>query len=168
MRDPIRSFTYSLILSFLKSLITIFLLCVLYTTKGQMATITAGGNYISKEGTVSFSIGEVVYISKGLSYNMTEGVQHSFIINPIFTNSNLLLSIYPNPTTDLLFFKLENLNYLDLSYILYDISGKILMRGTILDSKSTISLKNYASQTFILKIVRGQNEQNIFKILKIK
>ena len=98
---------------------------------------------------------------------MTEGLQHGFVINPIYTRARLHISIYPNPTSDLVFFKVENLNFLNLSYILYDVTGITIMKGQIIDTKSFISLKELASQTYILLCLRGTIEQNVFKIIKI-
>lgn len=139
----------------------------LVNLKAQKNVLSSGGDLKSNHGSVTFSIGEVFYTTKGLSYNITEGLQQSFIINPIYTSASLHISIYPNPTNDLIFFKVENLNFFDLSYILYDLTGKIIMKGKVIDRKSFISLKELSSQTYILKCFRGTNEQNAFKIIKI-
>lgn len=142
-------------------------LSFLINLKAQKNILSSGSDFRSNYGTVSFSIGEVFYISKDLNYNITEGLQHSFIINPIYTRARLHISIYPNPTSDLIFFKVENLNFLNLSYILYDVTGKTIMKGQIIDTKSFISLKEVASQSYILLCYRGNIEQNVFKIIKI-
>ncbi len=147
----------------------LILLCFsfLINLKAQRNVLSSGGDLKSNHGSVSVSIGEIFYTSKGLSYNMTEGLQHGFVINPIYKRASLHISIYPNPTSDLVFFKVENLNFLNLSYILYDVTGKTIMKGQIIDTKSFISLKELASQTYILLCLRGTIEQNVFKIIKI-
>ena len=147
----------------------LILLCLsfLINLKAQRNVLSSGGDLNSNHGSVSFSIGEIFYTSKGLSYNMTEGLQHGFVINPIYTRVRLHISIYPNPTSDLVFFKVENLNFLNLSYILYDVTGITIMKGQIIDTKSFISLNELASQTYILLCLRGTIEQNVFKIIKI-
>jgi hypothetical protein len=134
---------------------------------GQTTVIPTGGESISSYGTISYSIGEVYYTSKGSQFNSTEGVQHLFIINSLLIKSKVQLIPYPNPTTNLLYFKVENNNYINLSYILYDLNGKVIKNGFIINPSSFISLKELPSQTYILKCFRGNTEENIFEIFKL-
>jgi hypothetical protein len=142
-------------------------LATFHSSKAQTSVLTSGGDFSSNYGSMSYSIGEVFNISKGTGFKLQEGAQQCFIINPIYTHSNLHLSIFPNPTTDFIYFKVENFNYLNLSYILFDLTGKTILKGKIIDIKSFISLKNLPSQSYLLKCFRGNEEENTFKIQKI-
>ena len=146
--------------------IILFFLQSFYSVKAQISINVSGLDITSNYGTINYSIGGIFFQNKGMNYHVNEGVQQCFIINPIYTHSKLRLSIYPNPTIDLIYFKVENFNYVDLHYILYDAIGNALLKGKILDTKSFISLKNLPSQPYFLKCYRGISEENSFKIIK--
>lgn len=135
-------------------------------TKAQQSIVTSGGDSKSEFGSTSFTIGEVFYVSKGLLFSSSEGLQHTYVIKYTSSEYKVYISIFPNPTKDLIYFKLINYNYLDLSYILYDLTGKILIKGKITNTHSFISLKEFPPQTYILKCYRGNSDINVFKIIK--
>lgn len=137
-----------------------------YVIYGQSSFNCSGENVKSSFGSVSYSIGESFYVIKGVDYKVNEGVQVGYIINPISTAASLRISTYPNPTTDLVFFKVENLNFSDLSYMLYDAKGTLISKGRIVDSKSFISLKQLPPSIYFLKCFRGLSEEVSFKIFK--
>jgi predicted CoA-binding protein len=93
-------------------------------------------------------------------------MQQSYIINEIASKTILRVSLYPNPTNNLVYFKVENLNYKNLSFKLYDISGRIITSGKILNEQSVLSLQNFPNNIFIVKVFRGELEEQSFKILK--
>ncbi len=73
-------------------------------------------------------------------------------------NSSLNISISPNPTTNLIHFNKEN-----LTAELYDISGRKLLQQKI--SNKQLSLKNFVSGIYFLKVAYGVGEKT-FKIIK--
>jgi hypothetical protein len=133
---------------------------------GQTTVLPTGGEINSTSGTISYSIGEIYYTSKGFDYTISEGVQHIFNINTPLLQSKIQLIPYPNPTNNLLYFKVENNNYINLSYILYDLNGRVMRKGFIINPYSYISLKDLPAQTYMLKCFRGKYEENIFEIFK--
>ena len=133
----------------------------------QSTTNVCGGVYATTYGSTSFSFGEVFYTTKGDKNTLSEGIQFGYTLNPIVTTSSLHIVSYPNPTTDFVFFKVENLNYTDLFYVLYDASGNFIKNGSITDARSFVSLKNLPSEIYILRCNRGNKEFNYFKIFKI-
>lgn len=132
----------------------------------QVSILSGGKDIKNSSGTVSFSVGEVFYISKGDKNTLSEGIQNGYTINPINNGSRMRVSIYPNPSFDLVYFKVENLNYRDLSYKLFSITGLLLRSGIILNIQSSISLNSLPSGAYLLKINRGLVEEKSFKILK--
>jgi hypothetical protein len=146
-----------------------FILINLFTigANGQTAIIPAGGECNNSYGNISYTIGDIFYTSKGSDYNISEGEQHIYIINVFPLQSKIQMIPYPNPTHNLLYFKVENNNYTDLSYILYDLNGKVIRNGFIKSQYSFINLKELPSQTYMLKCYRGKVEENIFEIIKV-
>lgn len=139
-------------------------MCV-FSTLGfsQSITLSSGKNISDFSGSLSYSIGEVFYQSKG---RISEGVQQNFVINPIATTSSLKLAIYPNPTSDLIYIKVENYHYAGLAYDMYDLAGKLVQKGQILSESTSISLRNLTQQIYILHCFRDSGEDIVFKIIK--
>ena len=147
---------YTLLLSFL---------CL--PALAQINVNASSGNIRSQFGSISYSVGNVFYTIKGSSSTQAEGIQYNYLINPLNTVSKLRIISYPNPTSDSIYFLVENLNYLDLFYILYDLSGKVISTGEI-KYNTFISMKDLSAQIYILRCFRGISEENSFKITKIE
>ena len=133
---------------------------------GQSSVVTSGKDIENVNGSVSYTIGSVFYLGRGKLYPITEGIQQSYIINEIPNKSSLRISLFPNPAVDFVYFKVENLNYENLSFRLYDISGRLISKGVIINSKSSISIGGLPNSIYIIKIYRNQHEEQSFKIFK--
>ena len=131
-------------------------------------TNNASGNDISNQfGSIAYTIGEVFYIQKGSQFFLTEGIQNGITINPIISNSSIKVLVYPNPTSDFINFKVQNLFFNNLSFILYNDIGHELLKGAILNSNTTVSLSQLPSSVYLIKIYRNQTEMAVYKIIKI-
>jgi len=151
----------------LYTILLIPMLLIYNVLSSQITSNSSGLSIVSNYGSVNYSIGEVLYTQKGYTYNANEGIQNGIIINPIYTNKKLHVSIYPVPTKDVLYFKVENLNFKTLSYILITENGIEIQRGEIVNETSIISLKWFPSAVYIIKIYRNSIEETSFKILKV-
>jgi hypothetical protein len=80
--------------------------------QAQDATNSSGGNATGNGGTVSYSIGQVVYnFNAGNAGSVAQGVQHSFEILPVGNTEkslNISLTIFPNPTAENLILQANN------------------------------------------------------------
>lgn len=150
--------------------IRIFLLAYIFlcpfSINAQSGVVVSGKNIENTSGSVSYTIGDVFYTKNIRSISINEGMQQSYIINEMAIKTILRVSLYPNPTNNLVYFKVENLNYKNLSFKLYDISGRIITSGKILNEQSVLSLQNFPNNIFIVKVFRGELEEQSFKILK--
>jgi hypothetical protein len=140
--------------------------------KAQDSMISSGGEAAGSGGTISYTIGQVAYSSSvNASGSVAEGVQQPFEIsgpNALAETNGLLLlvSTYPNPTTDFLILKVEHLDLSALSFQLYDIKGMLLEHREIKDIETRITMSNYMPSTYILKVKEGNKEISAFKIIK--
>jgi len=134
---------------------------------GQSSVVTSGNDIENVNGSVSYTIGSVFYLGRVQSLSITEGLQQSYIINEIPGKSTLRVTLFPNPTSDLVFFKVENLNYKNLSYRIYDLTGSLLSEGKIINPQSSASIQNLPSNIFIVRVYRNSIEERSFKIVKI-
>ena len=146
-----------------------------YETTGQAqnAIPTSGGNALGSGGTVSYSIGQVVYTTNTsiASGSVAQGVQQPFEISVITgieqaKDITLVCSVYPNPASDLLTLKVENYDKKSLSYKLFDANGKLLESKKVTGYETIISIANLLPSPYFLKVIDNQKEIKTFKIIK--
>jgi hypothetical protein len=145
------------------------------STTNVMGTIIASGDDASGSyGSVSYSIGQVFYTYIGQSvYNVAQGVQHDLPDNILSTAENSIepkieIFIFPNPTTDFITINMEGLElgYVQRSYQLYDIQGRILKQNTISQTETQINLSYLSSSIYILQVYGDNEIIKTFKIIK--
>lgn len=143
--------------------------------KAQEAIPASGGNASGSEGTASYSVGQVVNsINTGLNGSVTEGVQQPYEISVVTgleeaKGINLIITAYPNPTTDFLTLKVEYYNKGDLSYQLSDISGNLLESKKLTSSETNIKVGNFAAAAYFLSVYDNNNKGlKTFKIIRNK
>lgn len=151
---------------------SVFLICIgLAGVQAQEVISTAGGDASSSSGSVSYSIGQLVYSSSyGNSGSVAEGVQQPFEISVVSgvetVGIDLTLSVYPNPTTDYLLLKVEGDKLSGLSYQLFDMNGKLLAEKSIADSETHVEVSGLVPATYLLRIAKNGVEVKTFKIIK--
>jgi hypothetical protein len=144
----------------------------LSTVSGQNAIPASGGNATGSGGSVSYSVGQVVYTTNfGTNGSVAQGVQQPYEISIVIgleeaKEINLMVSAYPNPTKEFLNLKVENYNVENLSYQLFDIQGKLLESKKIESKETTIVTSNLAPATYFLKVIESNREIKTFKIVK--
>jgi len=146
--------------------------------KGLLAQETlpaAGGNAAGSGGSVSYSVGQVVYITNsGTNGSVAQGVQQPFEISLItgledVKGINLTVSVYPNPATEFVTLKVDAsvmLSKQSMSYQLYDFSGKLLESKKMEGDETSISMRNLPPATYFIKVTEGNKQIKSFKIVK--
>jgi hypothetical protein len=142
--------------------------CLLYS---QVAVISSGGNATGSAGTTSFSIGQVVYTAHaGSSGSIAQGVQHAYEIFTVGMNEtelNISVSVFPNPTTNSLTLQFSDYNNENLSYLLFDMNGKLLINGQVTDKYLQINMASLPAATYFINIINQENKKvQSFKIIK--
>ncbi len=141
--------------------------------QAQEAIPASGGNASGSGGSVSYSVGQLVYTTNtGTNGTVAQGVQQPFEISVITgfeeeaIGINLSNSVYPNPTSDFVKLRIENYKTENLIYQLYDINGKNLETEKIESNEARIFMSNYAPAIYFLKVLQGNKEIKTFKIIK--
>jgi len=140
--------------------------------KAQQSTNTSGGNASGTGGTVSYSVGQINYTTNtGTNGSACQGVQQPFEIFTVTSvdeakDLNINLSAFPNPTFDNLTLKIESASSKNLSYLLFDMNGKILATQKLEGAETKIAMNNYAAATYFIKINENNNTLKTFKIIK--
>ena len=140
--------------------------------QAQEAIPATGGNASGSGGSVSYSVGQVVYTTNtGTNGSVAQGVQQPFEISVVTgleeaKGINLVVSAYPNPTTDFLTLSVGNFEVSNLSYQLYDMQGKLLENKKLEGNKTSIVMSNLVPAIYFLKIIQNNKEIKSFKIIK--
>ncbi len=140
--------------------------------QAQQVLTTSGGNATGGSGSVSYTIGQIVYTTNANSNgSVAQGVQQPYEISVITgiesaKDINLICSVYPNPTTDFLTLKVENYDKEYLSYWLYDFNGNLLLNKKVEANVCSVSMQNLLSGTYILKVTDNNKVIKTFKIIK--
>jgi len=139
--------------------------------QAQQSVNPSGGEAIGTGGTVSYTIGQVDYMSyNGSNGSVSEGVQQPFEISVTSVNDaagiSLNVKAYPNPTQGDLWLTIEELDIKNLSYQIFDYNGKLVFSEPIRDNQTHISMQKYASAIYFIQIIGADSEIKIFKIIK--
>ena len=142
------------------------------TLFGQDAVPAAGGEAIGTTGTVSYTIGQVVYSTQEDQFaSVAQGVQQPYEISIVIgleeaEGIQLQAIAYPNPTRGRLTLRIENYDYQDLEYQVYDLTGKLLNRQRISSNEERISLVDFSSGIYLLKVCSPKKELKTFRIIR--
>ena len=145
----------------------------LTSLQAQEAVSTAGGEADGSGGTVSYTVGQVVYTTEqGTNGNsIAQGVQQAFEISvvigiPEAKGISLNVSAYPNPTTDFITVKVENYETTNLEYRVFCTNGKLLQTVKATGDKTQIQTSNLAPANYFVKVLDNSKVIKTFKVIK--
>jgi len=134
--------------------------------------IATGGDYFeTANGSISFTIGEVVIETIENGHNcLTQGFQQTTL--NVFTDMDekplgKQWIAYPNPTND--YVKLRIPDYLDhegLRYQLCTYRGRIIKEGKIEEIETEFSFIDFPLAAFIIRVIDKNKYVKIFKVIK--
>lgn len=139
--------------------------------QAQESINVTGGDATGSGGSVAYSIGQVVYTTNtGISGSIAQGVQHAYeklTVGLNETSLDISLTLFPNPTADIVNLQISNYKNEMLSYLLYDMQGKILYSEKIVANKTQISLNKWPAAAYFIHVVSQENKKyKSFKIIK--
>ena len=143
----------------------------------QTAIPSAGGNAAGAGGSVSYSVGQVVYEGiTGANGSVSAGVQQPYEISVVTglnddNSISLVCSVYPNPTSNFLTLRFVGGAQNQYTATLYNNGGMLLKSIKIEANETSIDMSNLVTATYFLKIVSSKNssstqEIKTFKIVK--
>jgi hypothetical protein len=140
--------------------------------RAQNAIHASGSNAAGSGGTVTYTIGQVVYTKNtGTNGSVAQGVQQPYEISVVTgiveaKDISLEIEVYPNPATIFVKLKIENCEVKNLRYQLYDINGNLLKDNKGEGQETNISIQNLLPATYFLKVTDNNKVIKIFKIIK--
>ena len=148
-----------------------FTICVL-SSSAQEGVSSAGGEAKGSGGTVSYSIGQIFYSTHtGTAGTVAEGVQQPYEISVVTSiieaeGIDLVISAFPNPVTDHLILRVEEYDPQNLSFQLFDVSGKMVQIGKVVEYQTIIDMTGHPRAVYLLKILDKESEIKTFRIIK--
>ena len=160
------------------------LVCIILATQllcAQEVIPVSGGEATGSNGSGSYTVGQVfytTYLAPDLFFtdditrvgSVSQGVQQPFelqtLSNPSLTTVKLTAATYPNPTKDFIILKISDTALDNLSYTLFDVTGKAISNGGITNRDTQIAMQQLAIGIYILKVNRDNQELKTFKIIK--
>lgn len=156
-----------------KSLFALLFLLILSSIRlnAQYGPVAVGGNTIGQNGSVSYSIGQVDFITaSGIGGTITQGLQQPYEIFVVGMDDDphtrLEITAYPNPAVFQVSLRVKNLKTEGLFYKVYDQNGRLLVRHILAGNITIIPLHDFPSSTFILSVSNKNAEIKSFKIVK--
>jgi len=155
---------------FRKTVLTFILVFYFLTLFAQESTVSSGNNISSSSGSITYSIGQVAYITNtGSNGSTSQGVQQPYEIY-VLSSSNIItdlnIKVYPNPVCDIL--TLQYLNYTNekIGFQILNIEGKLIRFENMTSSEAQIDFRSLASGEYFVKVTDGFKELKVFKIVK--
>lgn len=149
----------------------LWMVLVSWQLNAQEATNAGGGEATGTTGSSSFSIGQVFFNSHtGSSAELTEGVQQPYEFSVVsIAESNapdIGLSVYPNPSEEVVYLKALEHPPAELSYRLYNSLGILLEQSGITAQRTEIEVNELSSGVYLLDVRLGGQSIRSFKIIK--
>lgn len=149
-----------------------FIFCIssifAFCTNAQDCLITAGNSFSNSDGSISYSVGQIIISSVKNDYGtLSHGIQQPYIdeiLSDILENkeNNTFLTkydtasgirIFSNPTHSEGIIQLKTFEK-DLFYNIYNLKGLLIRKGDITSNKTNIPLK---SGFYIFTIIKNGN-----------
>lgn len=134
--------------------------------QAQQALAVTGSDISSASGSVSYSIGQIDYISSGTLVSVSQGIQQSYGKLIVEINSTISITVWPNPVFNILNVKISDDIGTGLDIQLYNINGKLLESRKSNSNFLNIAMENFAPATYILLVTHLKQKTVSFKIIK--
>jgi hypothetical protein len=151
----------------------VLLFCLAFAElHAQEAIPASGGNASGSGGTVSYTFGQVYYITvEGTNGTVAQGVQQPYEISVVTgteeaSKLNADYIAYPNPASGYVMLIVKNYKTGNITYQLYDNSGKIIESKNIESNETRIDLSSLIVAPYFLKVSLDGKEIRTFKIVK--
>ena len=140
--------------------------------QAQTVVTAAGGNTSGGGGTVSYTVGQIVYKTiSSANHSVAPDVQQPYEISVISGiekagNISLNIAVYPNPASDIIRLKTGDYQTSNLLYRLYDANGILLLSGKVDGDETSIAIGHLKPAAYILRITERNISIKSFSIIK--
>ena len=150
-------------------LILSFAFCATIQIQAQNNTVSAGADTEGSNGSVSYSIGQVVYTSAtGINGSINQGVQQPYDYDVItgIEHTEIELNLYPNPTLGQVNLTIADSRTQEYSLSLFDATGRLIMQNSQLNGLNSFSMESYAAGAYTLSVFKKEELVKSFRIIR--
>jgi hypothetical protein len=155
-------------------LFVLFLFSISYSFS-QLSLNASGNTFVTGTSSVSYTLGQIDFSYIGNSTTiiflgvqqpgLPSGTPKIITLDGVEPEQNLVFTAYPNPTFDNIKIHLSSIGTI-YNYFLFDTSGKLIKEGNFKDNESIISLENFPTATYFLKVISEKGFEKNIKIIK--
>ena len=127
-------------------------------------TITVSAVNFDRAVKFQFSSGDVEFDALSLNEEDTDCVTNSSSMGIYAIDTKFKIKLFPNPTSDNLTISLEGIDNVNISII--NSQGKILLQESSIFDKDKISLSNYQSGIYFVKIMTSDGSKQL-RVIKL-
>ncbi len=153
--------------------LTVGLGIALFSVNAQTASpelvSSSGDSFNNTSYQLDWSLGECITATHSAgNYVLTQGLhQNSYVITSVENLAkDINISVYPNPTTDLITIDLLSSAGHNNVMTVTDINGKVLQQVEVINEVEQLSFSNYANGIYFLTIKQENQLIKSFKIIK--
>lgn len=155
----------------MRSLALIPFIGLTLTLHAQRNTVAAGGDAAGSGGSVSYSIGQVDFLSMStVEGSVSQGVQQPYEIFSMDLQEvqglELTLTAYPNPAKEDLWLQVRDAQGLPVVWMLNDVSGRALAVDVLKADRMPIPITGLPPALYILQVRRAGELVKSFRIIK--
>ena len=150
-------------------LILSFAFCATIQIQAQNNTVSAGADAEGSNGSVSYSLGQVVYTSAtGINGSINQGVQQPYDYDVItgIEHTEIELNLYPNPTLGQVNLTIADSRTQDYSLSLFDATGRLIIQNSQLNGLNSFSMESYAAGVYTLSVFKKEELVKSFRIIR--
>lgn len=155
----------------IRTIVISILIFTCFKIHAQEAIPVSGGDVSSPSGSISYSIGQVIYnYNFSSSGSIEEGVQHPISNTPVNTEIFTIepgLQVYPNPFINLFNIEIINDNEGKYSIQVIDVTGNEIYNCSLLSNVTQIELSSIASGLYFLNLKKNGIISKSIEINKI-
>ncbi|MFM2286497.1 MAG: hypothetical protein RLZZ543_1994 [Bacteroidota bacterium] len=135
----------------------------------QESINASGANAAAASGSISYSIGQVVYSSAvGSNGSVNQGVQQPFEIEIItgIEHAEIDIVVFPNPALEQLQLKISSNNTENYSLQLIDAQGKVVLLNNQIQPITTIPFGEFISGIYFLSVYEHTTLLKTYRVVR--
>ena len=132
----------------------------------QEGVAAAGAEATGRDGSASYSVGQVNYAALENIFFVSQGIQQAYTAYSAVEAINLRISVYPNPTFNILYIEVKTPGSPDLQYNLYNIKGGLLETKESIGNIAFFQMSRYATGVYLLLVTQNNRSVRSFKVIK--
>jgi len=137
----------------------------------QNNIVASGATATGTTGRVTFTIGQIDYQTTiGSNGTVFQGVQQPLEVSTLSSDEvpkiQLFATVFPNPTVQNVTLSIKEYDLTHLEYNLFDLQGRTISKGKILQNETQIEMSFLASANYFLKVTKANKDLKTFKIIK--